>query len=72
MRVKTNVDLSRVRFNQVQYNPRDIETTVVIPARDDLIVQTYLDHVRGRRAVIFCVNVRHGEEMADRFKMCGV
>ena len=72
VRVKTNVDLSRVRFNQVQYNPRDIETTVVIPARDELIVQTYLDHVRGRRAVVFCVNVRHGEEMADRFKLRGV
>jgi hypothetical protein len=48
------------RSNQVHYNPRDIEATVVIPGRDELIVQTYLDHVRGRRAVVFCVNVRHG------------
>jgi len=38
VRVKTNVDLSRVRFSAVQYYPRDIEITVVIPARDDLIV----------------------------------
>jgi superfamily II DNA or RNA helicase len=68
VRVKTNVDLSNVRFNQVQYNARDIETTVVIPARDELIVQTYLDHVAGRRAVAFCVNVRHGEAMAERFR----
>lgn len=66
VRVKTNIDLSRVRFNQIQYNARDIETTVVIPARDELIVRTYIDHVRGRRAVVFCVNVRHGEEMAER------
>jgi superfamily II DNA or RNA helicase len=72
VRVKTNVDLSHVRFNQVQYNPRDIEATVVIPARDELIVQTYLDHVRGRRAVVFCVNVRHGEEVADRFRLRGI
>lgn len=68
VRVKTNVDLSHVRFNQVQYNARDIETTVVIPARDELIVQTYLDHVAGRRAVVFCVNVRHGEALAERFR----
>ena len=68
VRVKTNIDLSRVRFNQVQYNPRDIENNVMIPARDDLVVATYLDHVPGRRAVVFCVNVRHGEQMAERFR----
>ena len=46
VRVKTNIDLSRVRFNQVQYNPRDIENSVMIPDRDDLVVRTYLDHCR--------------------------
>ena len=68
VRVKTNIDLSRVRFNQVQYNPRDIENSVMIPDRDDLVVRTYLDHVPERRAVVFCVNVRHGEQMAERFR----
>src|SRR5208283_4867173 len=29
--------------------------------------KTYLDHVPGRRAVVFCVNVRHGQDMAERF-----
>jgi hypothetical protein len=72
VRVKTNVDITRVRFNQVQYNARDIETTVVIPARDELVVQTYVDHVSGRRAVVFCVNVRHGEAMAERFRLRGI
>jgi hypothetical protein len=33
VRLKTNMDLSHVRFNQIQYNPTDIEATVVIPAR---------------------------------------
>lgn len=72
VRVKTNVDLSRVRFNQVQYNRRDIEERILIPPRDKLIVQTYLDHVRGRRAVVFCVNVRHGEDVAELFRKAGV
>lgn len=35
-------------------------------------MRTYIDHVRGRRAVVFCVNVRHGEEMAERFRSAGV
>jgi superfamily II DNA or RNA helicase len=71
-RVLTNVDLSRVRFNQVQYNRRDIEETVVVPARDRLIVETYVKHVPGRKAVVFCVNVRHGEDLAELFRREGV
>ena len=67
VRVRTNVDLSQVRYNQIQYNRRDIEETVLVPARDQLIVDTYLDHVKNRKAVVFCVNVRHGEELAERF-----
>jgi superfamily II DNA or RNA helicase len=68
VRVRTNVDLSRVRFNQLQYNRRDIEEAVLVPSRDRLIVDTYREHVLGRKAVVFCVNVRHGEELAKRFQ----
>jgi superfamily II DNA or RNA helicase len=71
-RVVTNVDLSRVRFNQVQYNHKDIEEAVIVPPRDRLIVDTYLNHVPGRKAVAFCVNVRHGESLADLFRHSGV
>src|SRR5262249_22400574 len=72
VRVRTNVDLSKVRFNQVQYNREDIEETIAIPARDRLIVETYLDHVPGRKAVAFAVNVRHGEDLAEEFRRRGV
>jgi superfamily II DNA or RNA helicase len=71
-RVLTNVDLNRVRFNQVQYNRKDIEETVIVPSRDRLIVDTYLNHVTGRKAVAFCVNVRHGESLAELFRRSGV
>jgi superfamily II DNA or RNA helicase len=72
VRVQTNVDLSRVRYNQLQYNRRDIEETVLIPGRDRLIVDTYLQHVPQRKAVAFAVNVRHGEDLAERFRLSGV
>jgi superfamily II DNA or RNA helicase len=71
-RVLTNVDLSRVRFNQVQYNRKDIEEAVIVPPRDRLIVDTYVSHVHGRKAVAFCVNVRHGEALAELFRRVGV
>jgi len=72
VRVKTNVDLSRVRFNEVQYHRQDLETTITVPARNALIVDTYLEHVRGRKGVTFCVNVRHGETLAELFRARGV
>ncbi len=72
VRVETNVDLSKVRYNQVQYNRRDIEETVAVPARDKLILKTYQEHVPGRKAVAFCVNVGHGEDLAQRFRDAGV
>jgi superfamily II DNA or RNA helicase len=72
VRVETNVDLSRVRFNAVQYNRKDIEEAVLVPGRDRLIVETYVDHVPDRKAVVFCVNVRHGEELAKLFRSVDV
>jgi superfamily II DNA or RNA helicase len=71
-RVKTNINLSKVRYNQIQYNRRDIEETIAVPARDRLIVDTYQQHVPGRKAVAFAVNVRHGEDLAAEFRRRGV
>jgi superfamily II DNA or RNA helicase len=72
VRVQTNVNLSRVRFNQVQYSRKDLEETIAVPERDRLIVKTYLQHVPGRKAVAFAVNVRHGEDLAREFVRRGV
>jgi hypothetical protein len=70
--VKTNVDLTKVRFNQIQYSAHDLENAVFVPSRDDLLVETWLQHVKGRRTVVFCINVLHGEKLAARFRAAGV
>jgi len=72
VRVRTNIDLTRVRFNQVQYHRRDIEEAVRVPSRDHLILETYQTHVPGRKAVVFCVNVRHAEDVALIFRQAGL
>jgi superfamily II DNA or RNA helicase len=72
VRVKTNVDLTHVRFNQIQYSAHDLENAVFVPSRDELLVETWLSHVKGLRTVIFCVNVLHGEKLATRFREVGV
>ena len=72
VRVQTNVDLTKVRFNQVHYNRRDLEEKVLVPARDGIILDTYMGYVKGRRTVIFAVNVRHAEALAERFSQQGI
>ena len=72
VRVKTNIDLTQVRFNQIQYSAHDLENAVFVPSRDELLIETWLKHVKGRRTVVFCVNVLHGEKLAARFRTAGV
>lgn len=72
MRVKTNIDFSRVKINGIKYNFRDLDQTVHVPERNRLIVETYLSHVPGEKAVVFCASVAHAEEVAHLFRDSGV
>ena len=72
VRVETNIDLSKVRFNSVNYFRRDLEESIRIPSRDKLIVDTYMQNVPGKRTVVFAVNVKHGEALAESFCIAGV
>jgi superfamily II DNA or RNA helicase len=72
LRVETNIDLSQVRYNSVDYRARDLEEAIQVPGRDELVVGVYVRHVSGKRAVCFCVNVDHAERMASEFKNAGI
>jgi len=67
IRVKTNVDLTKVRFNGIDYRSGDLGKALQIPDRDRMIVDTYLNHVIGKRAVCFCIDIAHAERMAKLF-----
>lgn len=71
-RVKTNIDLSSVRFRGVQYNHLDLETKLFIPSRNKLVVDTYLEYARGHNTVIFCASVAHAEEISRLLKAQGI
>jgi superfamily II DNA or RNA helicase len=71
-RVETNVDLRNLRFNGTIYRQTDLERSVTLPERNQLIVDTYCRNVMGRPAVTFCVSVDHAEEVARLFREAGV
>ncbi|MBQ7486756.1 MAG: DEAD/DEAH box helicase family protein [Clostridia bacterium] len=72
IRIRTNIDMKDVRINGFRYNAQDLEETIRIPARNQLIVDTYCKYVQGKPTVVFCTSVRHAEEIAERFREKGV
>ncbi|MUH01334.1 ATP-dependent helicase [Scytonema sp. UIC 10036] len=72
VRVRTNIDLTKIRFNGVDYRSSDLGQYLFVPSRDILIADTYVNHALGKRAVCFCIDVRHAERMADEFNKRGI
>lgn len=72
IRIHTNIDLTKVRFNSVQYNIRDLESKIYVPERNRLIVDTWLQYVRDKRTVVFCASVKHAEQIARLFEEAGI
>lgn len=72
IRIHTNIDMTKVRFNSVQYNIRDLDVRICVSERNQLIVNTWLDYVKDKRTVVFCASVKHAEQIAELFKRAGV
>ncbi|WP_276624290.1 DEAD/DEAH box helicase [Syntrophomonas wolfei] len=72
VRVKTNIDFRQVRINGIRYNYRDLDNCVHVPERNRLIVETYLSHVPGEKAVVFCASIQHAMEVVELFRDSGV
>ena len=72
IRIHTNIDMTKVRFNSVQYNIRDLESKIFVPERNRLIVDTWMQYVRDKRTVIFCASIRHAEQIAEMLTAQGI
>ena len=72
IRIHTNIDMTQVRFNSVQYNVRDLDVKICVTERNALIVKTWLDYVKDKRTVVFCASVKHAEQIVALFKEKGV
>lgn len=72
IRIHTNIDISKVRFNSIQYHIRDLEAKLFLPERNKLIVDTWTAYVRDKRTLIFCASVAHAEKIASMLCERGV
>ncbi len=72
IRIQTNIDMRDVRISGFRYNTQDLESTIRVPERNQLIVDTYCEYAKGKPTVVFCASVHHAEEIAERFRTSGV
>ncbi|MBN2808620.1 MAG: DEAD/DEAH box helicase [Deltaproteobacteria bacterium] len=75
-RVHSNIDLSKIRFNGKDFVNSDLQRTVVVPSRDQLIVDVLLKYfsssgVAGKSGLVFCVTVAHAKAMARCLRNSG-
>jgi superfamily II DNA or RNA helicase/SOS-response transcriptional repressor LexA len=75
-RVKSNIDLTEVRFNGKEYVKNDLQSTLLIPSRDQLIADLLTKYFSGefsdKQGVIFCVDIKHANRMATLLQKEGI
>ncbi len=76
-RIETNIDLSHVRFNGKDYINADLEKSIRVTSRNELIVNVLQEYfcdgeVARRQGIIFCVNTKHTVEMEKLLNEAGI
>ena len=76
-RIETNIDLSHVRFNGKDYINADLEKSIRVTSRNELIVNVLQEYfcdgeVAKRQGIIFCVNTKHTVEMEKLLNEAGI
>ena len=67
-RLLSNIDLSMVRYNGKDYNYADLEKTLIVESRNELITETLKKYFFPKQdfykqGIVFCVNVNHAKKM---------
>lgn len=75
-RLLSNIDLSMVRYNGKDYNYADLEKTLIVESRNELIVKTLKKYFFPRenfykQGIVFCVNVNHAKKMEKLMREAG-
>lgn len=66
-RVGTEVDLTGVSVRMGDFATGQLSRQVNVFDRNDLLVRAYQELVKGRKALVFCVDVEHAQDVASAF-----
>jgi len=71
-RAYTGTDLSEVATRQGDFVESQLSQAVNTPERNQLVIDFYLQHASGRKALAFCADVQHAHDLARAFLEDGI
>lgn len=76
-RLESNINLSEVRFNGNDYNSADLERSLIVDSRNELIADTVAKYFTPqdnfyKQGIVFCVNKEHTKKMAKFLQKRGI
>jgi ATP-dependent helicase IRC3 len=69
---QTDTDLSGVGTRNGDYIESQLAKAVNTDKRNKLVVDSYFNYAYGRKAIAFCANVQHAEDLAEMFRENGI
>ena len=67
-----DIDYSKIRYENNRYRVDDLEKFLIIPERNEAILNEYIEKGHGDKAIGFCVSIKHAERMAEYFNEKGI
>lgn len=71
-RTNTGVDLTTIKTSKGDFVEVELSVMVNTPERNEKVVESYIEHAAGRKAVCFAAGVQHAHDLADVFLTHGI
>jgi superfamily II DNA or RNA helicase len=72
IRIETHVSVEGVKLKaNGDFDDAELEAAVDTEARNELIVDKYLEHAKGQRCLAFATTVAHAKHLAEKFQAKG-
>lgn len=67
-----NIDYNNIHYNGSKYRVEDLDRTLIIPDRNQKILEEYMRLGDGNKAIGFCCSIKHAKAMAEYFQKHGL
>lgn len=69
--VKTNIDLDDIDFHNGDFSLNQLYKKLSTESRNNLVVDICKEHMKDRKCIIFCINVKHSKEINNLLNLNG-
>lgn len=72
VRVRSTTSLDAVRTQAGDFQQGDLSNATNTPERNDLIVRKWVENASTRSTLVFCVDIKHAQDLAQSFRRNGI